>query len=144
MRLAVVSPLKARSEFLKALDNAYGVFEYATELASVSTGSGYSNPLGELNRVWNETYMNASIESIMNGYGDPRREFYFEHCTATDLKGEYRGIRQGFCPQSLQHFVEADGRSVYRCGFDDCRRGVVSSCGGGIAGLDIRGCGRML
>lgn len=70
MRLAVVSPLKARSEFLKALDNAYGVFEYATELASVSTGSGYSNPLGELNRVWNETYMNASIESIMNGYGE--------------------------------------------------------------------------
>ena len=97
MRLAVVSPLKARSEFLKALDNAYGVFEYATELASVSTGSGYSNPLGELNRVWNETYMNASIESIMNGYGDPRREFYFEHCTAPDLKGEYRGIRQGTC-----------------------------------------------
>ena len=97
MRLAVVSPLKARSEFLKALDNAYGVFEYATELASVSTGSGYSNPLGELNRVWNETYMSAAMESILTGYDDPRLKVYFETCTDKAYAGEYRGIRQGTC-----------------------------------------------
>lgn len=90
--------------------------------------------------------MNASIESIMNGYGDPRREFYFEHCTATDLKGEYRGIRQGTC------FAHNRYNTLSKLTVDQstdavlmtARRGVVSSCGGGIAGLDIRGCGRML
>ncbi|WP_455586739.1 SusD/RagB family nutrient-binding outer membrane lipoprotein [Bacteroides sp.] len=97
MRLAVVSPEKARSEFLKGLNNEYGVFEASTELVAVSTSKGYSNPLGELNLVWNETYMNASMESIMNGYNDPRREAYFEHCSATELNKEYRGIRQGTC-----------------------------------------------
>lgn len=97
MRLAVVQPEKARSEFLKALDSAYGVFETSTELAAVSTNSGYSNPLGELNLVWNETCMNASMESILNGYDDPRRECYFETCSADGFQGEYRGIRQGTC-----------------------------------------------
>lgn len=97
MRLAVVQPDKARKEFLKAFNNEYGVFESSTELAAVSTGSGYSNPLGELNLVWNETCMSASMESILNGYNDPRRERYFETCSATEFKGEYRGIRQGTC-----------------------------------------------
>lgn len=97
IRLAVVEPEKARSEFLKAFNNEYGVFEAPAELAAVSTNSGYSNPLGELNLVWNETYMNASMESIMNGYNDPRRERYFETCSVAGLEGEYRGIRQGTC-----------------------------------------------
>ena len=59
--------------------------------------SGYTNPLGELNRVWNETYMSANMESILVGYDDPRLGAYFEHCTDEALKGQYRGIRQGTC-----------------------------------------------
>ena len=97
MRLAVVSPDKARMEFVKAFENSYGVFETPDEQAAVSTQSGYSNPLGELNLVWKETYMSASMESIMNGYDDPRRKSYFTHCSADELKQEYRGIRQGTC-----------------------------------------------
>lgn len=76
MRLAVVSPDKARMEFVKAFENSYGVFETSDEQAAVSTQGGYSNPLGELNLVWKETYMSASMESIMNGYDDPRRKSY--------------------------------------------------------------------
>ena len=97
MRLAVVSPDKARMEFVKAFENSYGVFETSDEQAAVSTQGGYSNPLGELNLVWKETYMSASMESIMNGYDDPRRKSYFTHCSADELKQEYRGIRQGTC-----------------------------------------------
>ena len=97
MRIAVVDGDKAKSEFLKALDNEYGVFCEANELAAVCTTSGYTNPLGEINLVWNEAYMSAPMESILNGYEDPRREVYFATCRNEAFKGEYRGIRQGTC-----------------------------------------------
>lgn len=97
IRIAVANPEKARLEFLKSLNNDFGVFEQENECVEVSTASGYSNPLGELNNVWNETYMGASMESILNGYEDPRRECYFRTCTSPGLEGTYRGIRQGVC-----------------------------------------------
>lgn len=97
MRLSAVDPDKARLEFLKGLENGYGVFEAETEGAAVLTKSGYTNPLGELNRVWNETYMSAAMESILKGFEDPRLKVYFESCTDEKYKGEYRGIRQGTC-----------------------------------------------
>jgi len=97
MRIAVVDEEKARSEFLKAFNNEYGVLETENELVAVSTQKGYSNPLGELNLVWNETYMSAPMESIMNGYEDPRRAVYFTTSQNENFKNEYRGIRQGTC-----------------------------------------------
>ena len=109
MRLAVISPDKARMEFVKAFENSYGVFETPDEQAAVSTQGGYSNPLGELNLIWKETYMSASMESIMNGYDDPRRKSYFTHCSADELKQEYRGIRQGTC---FAHTVTMSCRSL--------------------------------
>lgn len=59
MRIALADKEKSRSEFLKAFNNEYGVLEAENELVAVSTQSGYTNPLGELNLVWNETYMSA-------------------------------------------------------------------------------------
>ena len=97
MRIAVANPVKAKTEFLKALSNEYGVFQEANERVEVCTASGYTNPLGEINLVWNEAYMSAPMESILNGYEDPRREIYFETCRNAAHKGEYRGIRQGTC-----------------------------------------------
>ena len=37
------------------------------------------------------------MESILNGYEDPRREIYFATCQNEQFAGEYRGIRQGTC-----------------------------------------------
>ena len=34
------------------------------------------------------------MESILNGYEDPRREIYFATCQDEQFAGEYRGIRQ--------------------------------------------------
>lgn len=68
MRLASIAPDKARLEIEKIKENDYGFFERGSEKVAVSTKSGYINPLGELNLVWNETYMNASMESILTGY----------------------------------------------------------------------------
>lgn len=97
MRLASIAPDKARLEIEKIKENDYGFFERGSEKVAVSTKSGYINPLGELNLVWNETYMNASMESILTGYDDPRLKAYFVPCTDEKFRGEYRGIRQGTC-----------------------------------------------
>lgn len=111
IRMATVAPGLAKAEFLKGWEHPYGIFEAAPERVEVSTRNGYANPLGEINRVWDEVYMNASMESILNGYDDPRRQRYFEPCpedvTVRDvhgndsvtvrLKGRYKGIRQGTC-----------------------------------------------
>lgn len=97
IRIATADLERARSEFCKALDNSWGIFEKESEIVAVSTKKGYSNPLGEINRVWNESYMSASMESILNGYADPRREVYFESCTDKRFEGQFRGIRQGTC-----------------------------------------------
>lgn len=109
VRIAMADPEKARSEFLNAFEKEYDCFEDPFEIVKVSTGDGYTNPLGEINRVWGEVYMNASMESILNGFDDPRRKVFFEPCVedvhlqgkdgrdsvVIPLKGQYRGIRQG-------------------------------------------------
>ena len=109
IRMAMADPDKARQEFADALADPLGVFEEPTQLVAVTTDEEYSNPLGEINRVWGEVYMNASMESILNGFDDPRREAFFEPCpddvllpdrdgrdsVLIPLKGQYRGIRQG-------------------------------------------------
>lgn len=97
MRISSVDAEKARAEFMKGLENEYGVLETKNERVAVSAKSGYTNPLGELNLVWDETYMGAAMESILKGYDDPRMEVYFEACTDPAFKGAYRGIRQGTC-----------------------------------------------
>lgn len=124
MRLAVVDPEKAKEEFLKGFNHPYGILEGEKESVEVSTQSGYTNPLGEINRVWGEVQMNASMESILNGYEDPRREVFFEPCTddvivpAADggsdkvvkLKGKYKGIRQGTC---FAHTLYSSHSKIY-------------------------------
>lgn len=111
IRIAMADQEKARLEFGKSLNNEYGVFENESDILAVSTRNGYTNPLGEINRVWNEVFMNASMESILKGYEDPRLSVYFEPCTSdiqmkdkdgkdsltVYCKGEYHGIRQGTC-----------------------------------------------
>ena len=108
VRVACVLPERAAAEFRKSLEGSYGVIETNPANAAVSTSGTYTNPLGEINRNWNEAVMNASMESIMVGYGDPRLEKYFEPCKSdlvildgngnsvtVPLKGGFHGIRQG-------------------------------------------------
>lgn len=124
IRLAMADPVKAKEEFLKGFTNSYGVLESEKEIVEVATQSGYTNPLGEINRVWGEAYMNASMESILNGYEDPRRELFFEACgeekavvksmddepAITALKGKYKGIRQGTC---FAHTLYSSHSKIY-------------------------------
>ncbi|MEG1750132.1 MAG: SusD/RagB family nutrient-binding outer membrane lipoprotein, partial [Tannerellaceae bacterium] len=97
IRIAKVDPIKAREEASKSLDpNSGGLLEAQDDLVAVSAlGTGYSNPLGEINKSWGEVMMNANMESILTGYKDPRLPKYFETATGEGYNGQYHGIRQG-------------------------------------------------
>lgn len=103
IRIAMAAPDKGQAEVRKALSNPFGVFEDHKEIVAVSTINGYTNPLGEINQGWGEVFMNANMESILNGYNDPRREMFFQSCLeditfnqeVIPLKGKFKGIRQG-------------------------------------------------
>jgi len=124
IRIAMVDPVKAKSEFLKAFNHPQGVFKEPKEIVVVSGRNGYQNPLGEINRSWYEVQMNASMESILNGYKDPRREVYFEPCVndvilkdkngndsiTVALKGTYKGIRQG---TGFSHLLYQSHSKIY-------------------------------
>ncbi|MDR1982120.1 MAG: SusD/RagB family nutrient-binding outer membrane lipoprotein [Tannerellaceae bacterium] len=97
VRIAMADPAKAREEAREALDPANGgLLEQRDDQVAVSTsGTGYSNPLGEINIAWKEASMNANMESILGGYDDPRMAKYFEPATGQGFNGQFRGIRQG-------------------------------------------------
>lgn len=106
MRLAMADPETAAAQVRRAMEHPAGLLEDAEDVVAVSTSSGYGNPLGEINKGWNEVYLNANMESIMGGFADPRLERYFTPAEALDdndveiigvlpYKDTYKGIRQG-------------------------------------------------
>lgn len=97
IRIAMADPVKAQAEATRSLHpESGGLLELRDDLVAVSSsGTGYSNPLGEINQAWKETSMNANMESILVGYNDPRLFKYFEPATGEGYRGTFRGIRQG-------------------------------------------------
>ncbi len=96
IRISMADPGKAQSEAQKSLTCNEGMLENYDDIVAVSTNAtGYSNPLGEINKAWREVSMNANMESILKGYNDPRISRYFNPATGEGYNGEYRGIRQG-------------------------------------------------
>lgn len=103
MRISNKDSAKAKSMVEQCFNSNIGFLESDTHLISVSTvGSGYNNPLGEINKAWDEAFMNASLESFLVGYNDPRLPKYFDSAMGDadvkylfNIKGSYIGIRQG-------------------------------------------------
>ncbi|RBL88648.1 RagB/SusD family nutrient uptake outer membrane protein [Chitinophaga flava] len=93
IRISNVNAAKAKEEGEKALDPAKGgLLEVTRDNANVS-GFGLKNPLFTIVTSWTDNAMNASMESILVGYKDPRLPKYFDHATA--YPGTYKGIRIG-------------------------------------------------
>ncbi|TWV14098.1 SusD/RagB family nutrient-binding outer membrane lipoprotein [Bacteroidaceae bacterium HV4-6-C5C] len=103
MRVSNVDSELAKAQAQAALDPENGgVLETAGETVGEY---GVRNPLGGVSG-WQEVYMNASMESFLNGYNDPREEKFFAKATGNSgADGEvtelfpiaktYKGIRQG-------------------------------------------------
>ena len=97
VRIAMADSEKAKIEAARSfLPENGGLLEEKDDLVAVSTfGSGYVNPLGEINQTWKAASMNANMESILVGYQDPRISKYFEFATLEGYRSDYKGIRQG-------------------------------------------------
>ena len=93
MRVSNVDKTLATSEAQKALENSYGVIESSDENIQIS-GKGYQNPLAGV-AGWGETYMGATIASVLNGYEDPRISIYYNPATLAEHTEEYLGVPQG-------------------------------------------------
>ena len=103
LRISNVDPAKAKAEGQEALTDAGGFLEDPDEVVAVDATSGYTNPLGTINKSWGEIHMNADMESYLVGYNDPRASKYFS-VSGTDpsivpvinaYTGKFKGIRQG-------------------------------------------------
>lgn len=102
IRISNVAVTKAVAQVKKSFDSGIGFIEPNRHMIAVSTlGSGYTNPLGEINKSWSEVFINASLESFLVGYDDPRLPKYFEPAAGDrkgylfPIQGKYIGIRQG-------------------------------------------------
>ncbi|NML41655.1 SusD/RagB family nutrient-binding outer membrane lipoprotein [Chitinophaga sp. G-6-1-13] len=93
VRISGVAPAKAQAEAEKALNPANGgVMEITRDNANIS-GFGLKHPLFTIIASWTDNAMNASMESFLVGYNDPRLPKYFDHAKA--YPGTYKGIRIG-------------------------------------------------
>lgn len=103
MRISNVDKQTASEQVNKCFESGVGFLEEEKHIIAVSTvETGYSNPLGQINKGWNEVYMNASMESFLVGYDDPRLPKYFEKAAGGkeniykfDISNSYKGFRQG-------------------------------------------------
>ncbi|MEG0645562.1 MAG: SusD/RagB family nutrient-binding outer membrane lipoprotein [Bacteroides sp.] len=104
MRISNVNPTLAAQEAKAALDpDNGGVLEKANETVGQY---GIRNPLGGVS-AWSEVYMNASMESFITGYKDPRLEAYYVKAVGgsneaqgnipelSPIAGKFKGVRQG-------------------------------------------------
>lgn len=93
IRIARVDKIRAKAEGEKALDpNNGGLMENNNDNVQVS-GFGLRHPLYTIITSWTDCSMNASMESFLVGYNDPRLPKYFDH--ASGFPGKYKGIRTG-------------------------------------------------
>lgn len=94
LRVVYRDPALAKSEGEKALlpENG-GLLESTDDNCYIRLSTDH--PLNIISTTWSDTRMNANIESILGGYGDPRLEKMFLPATDAAVKGEFKGIRSG-------------------------------------------------
>ncbi|RMG22483.1 MAG: SusD/RagB family nutrient-binding outer membrane lipoprotein, partial [Bacteroidetes bacterium] len=95
MRVKYVDPALAKSEAEKAV--ADGVMTDNSDNAYLITTVNSKNPFTTITN-WGEFRMSALMESILEGYNDPRMPEYFSPAASGDTDGDgspYEGLRNG-------------------------------------------------
>lgn len=89
MRISYVDPTKAQAEAEEAVSS--GVITDNADNAMIQTTGNNLNPYTIITQ-WGEFRMSATMESVLQGYDDPRAEEYF---TPAEETGEVHGMRNG-------------------------------------------------
>lgn len=95
MRIRYVDPGKAQAEAEKAI-NA-GVIESNADNAMILTTANNRHPYATITD-WGEFRMSSAMESVLEGYDDPRVGTYFSQAVDGDRDGDgspYEGMRNG-------------------------------------------------
>lgn len=92
IRISRVNPGKAKMEGEAALKDG-GILE--VEDGSFEMNTGTVHPLLTFSLDWGEAVINASIESFLRGYKDPRLEIYALPSAIPSLNGQIKGVRTG-------------------------------------------------
>jgi len=103
LRIAFKDAALAKTEGEKALNPENGGLLEATSdncFIKLST----DHPLNILTTTWSDTRMNASIETFLGGYKDPRLAELFLPATDPAVRGQFKGIRTG---------IDIDAKSRY-------------------------------
>lgn len=122
MRIKYVDPARAKAEAEKAV--SAGVMMDNSQNAFVSVDDVNRNPL-ETITDWGEFRMSATMESILEGYGDPRMPEYFAPAADGDSDGDgspYEGLLNGQTKVSLETSKNA-GHSDLATKFIDVAKG---------------------
>ncbi len=90
IRISKVDPTKAKTEGEKALAQTLGVI--STNDEGFFVNGSLDHPLQTIDNSWGDIRMNASMESILVGYDDPRGSAYFDNSVDT---GDLKGVRGG-------------------------------------------------
>ena len=95
LRISKVEPAKAQAEAEAAV--AGGVMADVTDDGYLKVAADRPNGLGRI-ASWNEFRMSATMESVMNGYQDPRLPAYWAPAVSD---GKYRGVRNGMLASEM-------------------------------------------
>ncbi len=106
LRISSADPARAKTEGEAAI--ASGVFASNEENAYLPVDPTNYNQFNRINR-WNEFRMSATMESLLAGYDDPRKEIFFSPATETGL---YSGIRNGLPSSSLGATANIENSNV--------------------------------
>lgn len=91
IRISKVDPAKAKTEGEKALAQSEGLI--STNDEGLFVNGTLAHPLSVIDNSWGDVRMNASMESILTGFGDTRIESLFNE--SPEYPGEYKGVRGG-------------------------------------------------
>lgn len=95
MRIVNADPATAKTQALKAINDAGGLLTTNTDNATLS-GFGYHSPIWWIGTSWTDLACGADLTSYLNGFHDPRISKMCAQATSPSaIAGQYVGIRAG-------------------------------------------------
>jgi len=98
MRIVKADAATAQQQAEKAMADPGGLLTVPTDDAAIAQTGGRENDLHQICGDWQNTNLNASLQTFLVGYNDPRLAIYATPATANagyNLAGQYVGLRLG-------------------------------------------------
>lgn len=95
MHIVYADAATAKTQAEKACANSYGLLSTVDDqaLVNITSTNNYTNPFNVITTSWGDISMGATLQSVLDGYNDPREAKYALKSTLDPSK--YLGIRLG-------------------------------------------------